>query len=292
MALRVVTDSTSYIPAEMAEGLPLAVVSLSATLGGVTQRETEIDTTTFYRRMRETGEFPTSSQPTVAEIIEAFETPVAAGDDVVGVFISSDMSGTFATAQMARDQVLERHPQGRIELVDSRSNSMELGFAALAAARAASQGMSVEDAVAAAQHKIDRSRWLFVPATLDYLKMGGRIGTASALLGSILDIKPILTVVDGKTAPFRKVRTRARAIAEIAAYFADDVDEKGLGDVIVHHINDEDAAADLAGRVEAAIGRSPRIVPLGPVIGVHVGPGALGVVYWTVKEMHKSASDS
>jgi DegV family protein with EDD domain len=292
MALRVVTDSTSYIPAEMAEGLPLAVVSLSATLGGVTQRETEIDTTTFYRRMRETGEFPTSSQPTVAEIIEAFETPVAAGDDVVGVFISSDMSGTFATAQMARDQVLERHPQGRIELVDSRSNSMELGFAALAAARAASQGMSVEDAVAAAQHKIDRSRWLFVPATLDYLKMGGRIGTASALLGSILDIKPILTVVDGKTAPFRKVRTRARAIAEIAEHFAQDVEDKGLGDVVVHHINDEDAAADLAGRVEAAIGRSPRIVPLGPVIGVHVGPGALGVVYWTIKEQHKSASDS
>jgi DegV family protein with EDD domain len=292
MALHVVTDSTSYIPAELSEGLPLTVVSLSATLGGVTERELDIDTTTFYRRMRETGEFPTSSQPTVGELVEAFEALVAAGDEVVGVFISSDMSGTFSTAQMARDQVLERHPQGRIELVDSRSNSMELGFAALAAARAASQGMSVEDAVAAAQHKIDRSRWLFVPATLDYLKMGGRIGTASALLGSILDIKPILTVVDGKTAPFRKVRTRARAIAEIAEHFAQDVEDKGLGDVVVHHINDEDAAADLAGRVEAAIGRSPRIVPLGPVIGVHVGPGALGVVYWTIKEQHKSASDS
>jgi DegV family protein with EDD domain len=289
MALHVVTDSTSYIPEEMAEGLPLTVVSLSATLGGVTEREVDIDSTSFYRRMRETGEFPTSSQPTVAEIIEAFETPVAAGDEVVGVFISSDMSGTFSTAQMAREQVLERHPEGRIELVDSRSNSMELGFAALAAARAASQGMSIEDAVLAAKHKIDRSRWLFVPATLDYLKMGGRIGTASALLGSLLDIKPVLTVVDGKTAPFMKVRTRARAIAEIAQHFAEDVDEKGLGDVVVHHINDEAAAADLAGRVETAIGRPPRIVPLGPVVGLHVGPGALGVVYWTIKEQHKNS---
>jgi DegV family protein with EDD domain len=292
MALRVVTDSTSYIPAELAEGLPLSVVSLTATLGGVTQREVEIDTAPFYRRMRETGEFPTSSQPSVAEIIEAFESAVTAGDEVIGVFISSDMSGTIATAEMARDQVLERHPEGRIEIVDSRSNSMELGFAALAAARAAAQGMSVEQAIAAAQHKIDRSRWLFVPATLDYLKMGGRIGAASALLGSLLDIKPILTVVDGRVGPFRKVRTRARAIAEIAQHFADDVGEKGLGDVIVHHINDEEAAADLAARVEAAIGHPPRIVPLGPVVGLHVGPGALGVVYWTIKEQHKNAGDS
>lgn len=289
MALRVVTDSTSYIPADMAEGLPLTVVALSATLGGVTQRETEIDTEAFYRRMRETGEFPTSSQPSVAEIIEAFETPVAAGDEVVGVFISSDMSGTFATAQMAREQVLERHPEGRIELVDSRSNSMELGFAALAAARAADEGMTMEEAVSAAKHKIDRSRWLFVPATLDYLRMGGRIGKASALLGSLLDIKPILTVVDGRTAPFGKVRTRARAIAEIARVFADDVEEKGLGDVIVHHINDVEAAADLAGRIEAVVGRPPRVVLLGPAVGLHVGPGSLGIVYWTIKEQHKNS---
>ncbi len=292
MAIRVVTDSTSYIPADMAEGLPLAFVSLSATLGGVTWRELDMtsdEMEAFYRRMEETGEFPTSSQPPLAEIIDAFEAGVEAGDDVIGVFISSGMSGTFSTAEMAREQVLERHPQGRIELVDSRSNSMELGFVALAAARAASQGMTVEQAIAAAHHKIDRSRWLFVPSTLDYLKMGGRIGTASALLGTLLDIKPILTVADGKTAPFRKVRTRSRAIAEIAQHFADDVEEKGLGDVVVHHIHDEAAAADLAGRIEAAIGRPPRIVPLGPCVGLHVGPGSLGVVYWTIKEQHKNA---
>jgi DegV family protein with EDD domain len=292
MAIRVVTDSTGYIPADMSAGLPLEIVSLSATLGGVTQRELEIDTESFYRRMEETGEFPTSSQPSVAEIVDAFESAVVAGDEVVGVFISSGMSGTFATAEMARDQVLERHPGGRIELVDSRSNSMELGFAALAAARAAAQGMSVEQAVAAARHKIDRSRWLFVPKTLDYLKMGGRIGNASALLANILDIKPILTVVDGKVATFSKVRTRARAIAEIAQHFADDVEEKALGDVIVHHIHDEAAAADLAARIEAVIGRAPVIVPLGPAVGLHVGPGSLGIVYWTIEEQHKNSENA
>jgi DegV family protein with EDD domain len=292
MAILVVTDSTSTIPVEMALGLPLQVVSLTATLGGVTQRELEIDTESFYRRMQDTGEFPTSSQPSVAEMIDVFETAVSAGDEVVGVFISSGMSGTFATAEMARDQVLERHPEGRIELVDSRSNSMELGFAALAAARAAAQGMTIEQAIAAAKHKIDRSRWLFVPATLDYLKMGGRIGNASALLANILDIKPILTVVDGKVATFRKVRTRARAIAEIAQHFAEDVEEKGLGDVVVHHIHDEAAAADLAGRVEAVIGRAPAIVPIGPVVGLHVGPGSVGIVYWTIEEQHKNSENA
>jgi DegV family protein with EDD domain len=292
MSVRVVTDSTSYIPRELAAEFDIRSVSLYVTSGGVTARELDIDADPFYRRMRETGEFPTSSQPSVTELIEAFEGPVSQGDEVVGVFISSDMSGTFATASMAREQVLERHPHAVIELVDSRSNSMELGFAALAAAEAVRAGGGVTEAVQAARRMIARSRWYFVPNTLDYLRMGGRIGAASALLGSMLEIRPILTVANGRVDSVRKVRTRARAIAEIAELFAADVAEKGFGDVIVHHINDEAAAADLAARVQAVIGRPPRIVPLGPVIGVHVGPGSLGIVYHTLEEQNKNADVS
>jgi DegV family protein with EDD domain len=292
MPVRVVTDSTSYIPPAMSAGLPLSIVSLTVTLGGVTQRESDMglaETEAYYRLMQETGEFPTSSQPSIADTIDAFEAAVAAGDDVVAVFISSDMSGTFSTAEIARAQVLERFPDARIELVDSRSNSMEVGFPALAAARVAADGGTLEEAAAAARHMIGRTRWLFVPNTLDYLKMGGRIGTASALLGSLLEIRPILTVEAGHTAPVRKVRTRARAMAEIVALFAADVAARGLGDVVVHHIHDEAAAADMAEQVEAVIGRSPVIVALGPVIGAHVGPGALGLVYWTQEAQPKTA---
>jgi DegV family protein with EDD domain len=292
MPVRVVTDSTSCLPRDLADEYGISSVSLYVTFGGVTARELDIDVDTFYLRMRQTGEFPTSSQPSVAELIEAFEGPVSRGDEVVGVFISSDMSGTFATASMARDQVLERHPGAVIELVDSRSNSMELGFAALAAAEVARAGGGAREAVEAAERMIARSRWYFVPNTLDYLRMGGRIGAASALLGSLLELRPILTVVNGSVDSVRKVRTRARAIAEIAELFAADVAAKGLGDVVVHHINDEAAAADLASRVEAIIGRAPRIVPLGPVIGVHVGPGSLGVVYHTLEEQHKNTDAS
>jgi DegV family protein with EDD domain len=292
MPLRVVTDSTSCLPQDMLDEHGIRMVSLYVTFGGVTERELDIDVDTFYQRMRETGEFPTSSQPSVAELIEAFEGPVSLGDEVVGVFISSDMSGTFATASMAREQVLERHPGAVIELVDSRSNSMELGFAALAAAEVARAGGTAGEAVEAAKRTIARSRWYFVPNTLDYLRMGGRIGAASALLGSLLELRPILTVANGRVDSVRKVRTRARAIAEIAELFAADVAVKGLGDVIVHHINDEAAAADLAARVETVIGRPPRIVPLGPVIGVHVGPGSLGVVYHTLEEQQKNTEAS
>jgi DegV family protein with EDD domain len=290
MAVRVVTDSTSYIPPEMSAGLPMAIVSLTCTLAGVTRREVEMtsdETEAFYQQMIDTGEFPTSSQPSVAELLEAFEGPVAAGDEVVGVFISEKMSGTLATAAMARDQVLERHPGGRIELVDSRSNSMELGFAALAAAKAAAEGGTVGDVVAAAERMVARSRWYFVPATLDYLKMGGRIGAASALLGSVLDIRPILTVRNGVTDSVRKVRTRQRALTGIAELFTQDVAEKGLGDVVIHHIHDTADAEKLASLVEPAVGHPVRIVPLGPVVGLHVGPGSLGVVYWTLQEQHK-----
>ena len=290
MGVRVITDSTSYIPEEMSKGLPISFVSLTATLGGVTRREIDMsheETEAFYQQMMDTGEFPTSSQPSVAELLEAFEAPVAEGHEVVGVFISRLMSGTLATAEMAREQVLDRHPGARIELVDSRSNSMEIGFSALAAARAAAEGGSVDDVVAAAEHMVARTRWYFVPATLDYLRMGGRIGAASALLGSVLDIKPILTVRNGVTDSVKKVRTRQRALSEIADIVAADIAAKGLGDIVVHHIHDEDAARHLAGLLQEKTGHAPRIIPLGVVVGLHVGPGSLGVVYWTQEEQHK-----
>jgi DegV family protein with EDD domain len=160
-------------------------------------------------------------------MVDAMEGPVAAGDEVVGVFISEKMSGTFSTAQLARDMVLERHPGARIAIVDSRSNSMELGLAVLAAARRAATGGSIEDVVDAAEQMTLHTRFLFTPLTLEYLRRGGRIGHASALLGTLLQIKPVLTVVDGVTDTFAKVRSLAKAQELIAQTFASDIRNKG-----------------------------------------------------------------
>jgi DegV family protein with EDD domain len=166
---------------------------------------------------------------------------------------------------------------------------MELGFAAIAAAEKAAAGGSVAEVVAAAEEMTQRTRFLFTPMTLEYLRRGGRIGNASALLGSLLQIKPILTVVDGATDTFAKVRSLQRAWDTVADAFAADIAEKGgLGDVYVHHIDDPEAGARFAERIAGIAGRPVEIVPIGPAIGTHVGPGTVGVVYYTNGAMHKS----
>lgn len=291
MSVRVVTDSTSYIPPDRAAELGIRVVDLSVTLDGVTEAETGTDVAGFFRRVEASGSFPTTSQPSVADLVAALEEPAAAGDAVVGVFISSRMSGTHDTALMARDQVLERHPEADIRIVDSRSNSMEEGFAVLAAARAAKAGEGADRAVAAALATIARTRWLFTPATLEYLRRGGRIGNASALLGTLLQIHPVLTVVDGVTSQMSKVRTHRKALETIADLAAADFAAHGYVDAVVHHaVCPEDGEA-LAAMVEARSGHRPAIAPLGPAIASHVGPGALGIVYQCVDELHKNTAE-
>jgi DegV family protein with EDD domain len=289
MAVRVITDSTSYIPPDEAEALGIRVVQLSATLDGVTRTEDEIDPESFYRAMLASPQFPTSSQPSVASIIEAMEEPVAAGDEVVAVLLSSKMSGTYETALMARDQVLARHPSAGIAVVDSLSNCMEEGFAVLAAARVADDDGTLADVVAAARKTTARTRWLFSPASLEYLRMGGRIGNARALLGTLLQVRPILTVIDGVTATVRSVRTQRRAVETIADMVASDAEAHGLVDIVVHHILAAPEAEVLAKLLGERIGRRPRVQQIGPAIGLHVGPGTLGVVYETREELHKNA---
>jgi DegV family protein with EDD domain len=281
MTVRVVADSTSYVPEQELTRLGITTVQLSATLAGVTRAESDIDSEAFYRQMRSSGEFPTSSQPSVGSITDAFESAIAAGEDVVAVVLSSRMSGTFETACMVREQVLARMPQGHIEIVDSESNSMQEGFAVLAAARAAHDGADTDAVIAAARSAMRRSRWLFAPATLEYLRIGGRIGNATALLGALLQVRPILTVEEGVTSTVRTVRTQRRALKDIAEMVAADSREHGLTDAVVHHILAPDVGGELADEIERLTGLRPRIQLLGPVIGLHVGPGSVGVVYLT-----------
>ncbi|MDT8434924.1 MAG: DegV family protein [Anaerosomatales bacterium] len=286
MAVRIVTDSTSYLPPANRERYGIAVVTLSVNFGSESYPEEGLDSGWFYRRMATEAEVPTSSQPSIADLAGAFEAIVAAGDEACGVFISSEMSGTFSTAELARNLVLETRPDARIELVDSRSNCMQLGLAALEAARAADGGASLAEVAEAARATTRRTRFLFVPHTLDYLRKGGRIGGASALLGSLLQIRPILTVADGKTDVFGKVRTKKRALAEITKAVVEDGRRAGgLAEVIVHHIDDEPEGRELVDLLVEATGHEVPLHPIGAVIGLHVGPGTVGVVYRTNQDL-------
>lgn len=292
MPVSIVTDSTSYLPLEDRERHHITVVSLSVVLDGVTYTEDTLSAEGFYQALASSKSFPTSSQPSVSALVEAYSAPVARGDEVVAVFLSSDMSGTYSTALLARDMVLAEHPDTVIEVVDSRSNCMELGFAVLAAARAVGKGAGASGAAEAARRMIAHTRFLFVPETLEYLRRGGRMGGAQALLGTLLQIRPILTVVDGRTEVFAKIRTKRKALAEIVAAFVRDIEVKGFGGAIVHHIDDEAEGAELAALVEAVITEPVRVIPIGPAIGTHVGPGTAGLVYHTLEEMHKSSVGS
>lgn len=285
MSVKIVTDSTSYISGELKEKYDISIVSLSVMFKNEEYKEINIENESFYKKLDESSSIPTSSQPSLQEMYNIIEKHVRDNNEVVGIFISSDMSGTYSNACLAKSMILEDFPNALIEIIDSRANCMQLGFAALTAAKAAQEGKSIDEVVDIAQDNIKRSRFLFVPDTLEYLKKGGRIGSASALLGNIFQIKPILTVADGKTELFKKVRTKKRALQTMTCKFIEDITKHGLGEVMVHHISDVDGALAFAKTVEECIGKKIDIAPIGPVIGTHVGPGALGIVYYTQKDL-------
>lgn len=284
MTVCVVTDSVASIPADMLAENHIDVVSLYINDGESNQEELSMDVEAFYRRLADMRTLPTSSQPSVEALTVAFRRALEHGNDVVGVFISTKMSGTFETARMAAEMVLGEFPKARIELVDSGSNSMEEGFGAIAAAKAALAGETIERCVAAAAETLSRTRFLFAPATLEYLRRGGRIGGASALIGSLLQITPILTVERGETQTFARVRSRSRALAEMTRKFSEDVAAFGLAQVIVHYIADRESAEVYAReQIEPLAGAPVRVIGVSPVVGLHVGP-TVGLVYTTVRD--------
>lgn len=280
MSIRIVTDSTAYIPVDLQQKYQISVISLNIISSGRSEREVEVDWAKFYDSLAQLDEIPTSSQPIPGEMMNTFETLVNEGHEVLGIFLSSEMSGTFSSAHMIRSLILEKNPDAKIELMDSQTNCMQMGFIALEAAKAAQEGATLTEVHDIAMHVKVSSRFLFTPQTLDYLKKGGRIGGASALLGNLLQIKPILTVSDGKTTVYTKVRTKKKAIDAFIKILKEDLENHVLGDLMVHHINCEDEGLLLAKRLEQELQVPIRIQSIGPVIGAHVGPGSIGIAYY------------
>lgn len=286
MATKIIVDSTSYIPKGLREELDITVLPLSVVFADGPVKETAISNEDFYKRLEAEETIPKSSQPVVEEAYSIFENIVKSGDQIVGVFISSEMSGTFSTAHMVKDMILSKYPNARIQLIDSRSNCMQLGYAAIAGAKGAKEGLELDKVVELVNKNIRRSKFIFTPDTLEYLKKGGRIGSAQALLGSLLQLKPILTVKDGKTDVITKVRSKKKAVEKLIEIFEEDIKTHGLGEVIIHHINCEAEARQLAEKIKGIVDRPVDICPIGPVIGVHVGPGSLGIAYYTKDEIN------
>lgn len=284
MGVKILTDSTSYIDQYIITDLDIKTVSLNVIFGSESFKETDLNNNDFYNMMDTKG-IPTSSQPTIDDFYSQMEKVVEQGDDLLCIFLSSEMSGTYSTAHIARDMILENYKGANIEILDSRSNCMQLGFAVIVAARAAKEGKTLDEVKKIAEDNIKRSRFLFIPDNLKYLEKGGRIGPASALIGNLLKIIPILTVENGVTSIFTKVRTKKKAVITMIDKVLEDVKDYGLSEIVVHHINCYEEAKELANTIGEKLNINISICDIGPVIGLHVGPGTVAIAYYTEKSM-------
>ena len=281
MNVKVITDSTSYIPRELQEELDINVIPLSVNFPDESFLETEVDYDYFYNKIETTGIIPTSSQPSGGEIYQQFKEFLEKGQDILAIFLSSLQSGTYQTALSIREQLLNEFPNAKIDILDSRFNSMALGYPVLEAARAAAQGFPLNQITALATDVIKRMNFYFTPSTLEYLKKGGRIGGAAALLGQIIKVRPILFVDNGDVGVNRISRSFNGAINEMLSILDRDFKQKGLQHVIVHHITFLEKAQELKQLIMDRYNISAPIMSIGPTIGLHVGPGSIGLVYCT-----------
>jgi DegV family protein with EDD domain len=275
----VVTDSTSYLAPGVAEENGMTVVPLYVVFGGDrTVPETEItDYPAFFEELRAADALPTTSQPSVGDFRAAYEPLLAEGRDVVSVHISGGLSGTPESARQAKEALVrEGLPAERIEVIDSTTAAGGLGFMALTAAKAARDGLTAAQVAERVTEARGQLKMWFAVDTLEFLRRGGRIGSASAWIGSTLRVKPILTVENEMT-PVERVRTSGRAFERMVDYSRQRRDS-GAGAWCVQHINAPDQAAALVERCRELFGHEPTIVSeIGPVLAAHTGPGLLGV---------------
>ncbi|MEA2475548.1 MAG: fatty acid kinase fatty acid binding subunit [Thermoleophilaceae bacterium] len=275
----VVTDTTGYIPVDVAEANAIHQVSLYVNFGGErTEKETDLkDLDAFYEELRTADALPTTSQPSVGDFIEAYEPLLADGRDIVSVHLSAGISGTVDAAQQAKE-ALERDGRGgeRVHVFDSATAAGGQGMVTMAAARRALGGGTAEEVLTAARDaRADLKMW-FAVDTLEYFKRSGRIGAASAWIGSTLKIKPILTL-EAEITPVERVRTNSRMFERMVDY-ARQRESSGACAWVVQHIQAEEQATALADECRKIFGREPLYFSeVGPVLGCHAGPGMLGV---------------
>jgi len=271
----VVTDSSSYLPRTLVERLAISEVSLYVGWDGDLRPEHQYsDLDGFYTRLRESPTLPTTSQPSVGDLLACFEPLVSSGRDVISIHLASGLSGTCETAIEAARIVADKGCPGRLEVVDSQTGAGGLGCLVVIAARAVEQGAELNAVVDAVRDAREHLEMWFCLDTLEYLRRGGRIGAAQALLGTALKVKPILTFGTEIT-PVGRVRTRRRALERMGAYL-DELHDRGATDWIVQHAQSREDAEGLVGHGTAIFDAGPLFcTEVGPVLGTHLGSGVL-----------------
>lgn len=273
MAIRIVTDSTADLPPQLVKELGITVVPIYVRFGEEVYRDgVDISGDEFYQRLENTTVHPSTVQPGPQDFLEVYRNLSKGADGIVSVHISTKLSGTYNSAKMAKDMLDTGCP---VEVIDSKEVTMGLGLIAIMAATMAKDGESRDKIVKEVKKAAPKIHLLCLFDTLKYLLLGGRIGKAKALLGSILNVKPMLSVKDGEVVPAGQVRTRAKGVDKLFEFAQN---AKKIQDLAVVYSTTPDEAQSLAKRLNPIFDQKQiKIARVGPSLGVHMGPGALVV---------------
>jgi DegV family protein with EDD domain len=282
--IAIVTDSTAYIPESEMSGLPIFTIPLHVIWGEDSYRDNvDITPYEFYQKLPDSKIMPSTSQPSPQEFIEVYKKVLQDYDEILSIHISSKLSGTVDSALQAKQSLSNE----KIEVVDSLTTSMGLGLLVLLAARAAKNGSSLHECKNIAEGAKERVHVYFIVTTLEYLKRGGRIGGASAFLGTAINLKPILMLKDGIVEAHTKIRTLKKALHHLVEIFVEKTQGKTPVHIAIIHSGADEDAKLLKEEIYNHISQSEiaecMIAGISPVLGTHAGPGAIGVCFLTDK---------
>jgi len=275
VAIKIVTDSSCDLPPQLIKQLGITVVPLYVRFGKETYRDrVDISEDEFYQRLQKDPVHPNTIQPSPQDFADVYQKLAPEADGIVSTHISGKLSGTCNAALQGKEIACKGCP---IEVIDSQTLTMGLGMVSIAAAKVANAGGSIEQVMGEVKQMIPRIHLLFILDTLKYLALGGRIGKAKALLGSVLNVKPILAIKEGEVVPAGQVRSRSKGIDRLFDFVQS---ASSIQDLAIIYNTTPDEAQTLAERMTPIFAKEQIIITrLGPMLGVHAGPGALAIAF-------------
>jgi len=279
MSVAIIADSSSDIPKDISDKYNLSIIPLYVIFGNETYKDDgkQLTIKAFYDKIRKSPALPTTSQPTPGDFLELYKELLKTHDSIINILISNKMSGTIASAELAAREL----PEADITIIDSEKVHMPCGFIAIKAAQMAADGASKEEILLKVEELKEKITVLFIPSTLEYLKKGGRIGRAKALMASLLEIKPILTLHDGEVSPYKNTRRWEQGKQEIINIMATMIKNPEKLHVFIGDSDMKTEGYEFAAKIKDKFSPLELIIgDLGPVVGSHAGPGTLAATFY------------